>query len=62
VVRKNGSFHSSKGWLEKLDEWMVMHNMNMLELPSADCEAKLPREFQENIGLEGLPTTASPLP
>jgi hypothetical protein len=35
-----GSFHSSEGWLEKLEEWMGVRNMNMIELPSADCEAK----------------------
>jgi len=40
LVRKKGSFHSSEGWLEKLGEWVNTHNMNTLELPSADCEAK----------------------
>ena len=40
LVKEKGSFHSSQGWLEKLEEWMNMHNMNMIELPSADCEAK----------------------
>jgi hypothetical protein len=40
LVREKGSFHSSQGWLEKLEEWMNMHNMNMIELPSADCETK----------------------
>jgi len=40
VVREKGSFPSSEWWLEKLEEWMSMHTMNMIELPSADCEAK----------------------
>jgi hypothetical protein len=40
LVREKGSFHSSKWWLEKLEEWMGRHNLNMIELPSADCEAK----------------------
>jgi len=40
VVREKGSFPSNEGWLEKLEDWMGVHSMNMIELPSADCEAK----------------------
>jgi hypothetical protein len=40
VVREKSSFQSCEGWLAKLEEWMGMRNMNMIELPSADCEAK----------------------
>jgi hypothetical protein len=40
VVREKGSFHSSKVWLEKLEEWMSMDCMNVIELSCADCVAK----------------------
>jgi len=51
LVRKKGSFHSSEGWLEKLEEWVSMHNMNTIELPSADCEAKQPENFKKTMHL-----------
>jgi hypothetical protein len=50
VIRVKGGFHSSRGWLERLEKWISMHNVKTTgELLSSDCVAgaKYPKNFKK---------------